>query len=107
MFINARIHSSFIDVEHQAEYQNLMTWLNDVVDKKVVLLDLGSGFNTPTEIRIPMEQIAMAIPEAHLVRVNLENEDITMELESKSVCLKQDIASCIQGLSALDPVDHI
>lgn len=103
MFIHARIDGSFIDAEHKDEHKRLMAWLNNVVTKKVLLLDLGSGFNTPTVIRIPLEKLAHALPKAHLVRVNLEHEKIGPELSSKAYSLKQDISEFIQGLARQIP----
>lgn len=99
MFIHARIDGSFIDEEHHNEYQNLIGWINGVSNKKVVLLDLGSGFNTPTVIRIPMEKLTIAIAEAYLVRVNLEHDAVPREIESKAMCVRGDIAEFIRGLS--------
>ncbi|MGR5091802.1 hypothetical protein ACPV5O_19810 [Vibrio maritimus] len=99
MFIHARIDGSFIDSEHEREYRNLMTWLNKNANKQVLLLDLGSGFNTPTVIRLPMENLTQTMPNAHLVRVNLEHDEVSLDIGSKSTLFKQDIGEFIETLA--------
>ena len=39
-------------------------------DRKLLLIELGVGFNTPGVIRWPFERMALAIPDAYLVRIN-------------------------------------
>lgn len=62
MFIHARIDGSFIDEIHEPERQSLLNWFTGLDNKRVLLLDLGSGFNTPTVVRLPMEKITQALP---------------------------------------------
>lgn len=45
-------------------------FLNDAKDKKVILLELGVGFNTPTIIRFPFEQMTLQNEKWNLVRIN-------------------------------------
>lgn len=98
MFIHARIDDSFIDSIHQQEYQRLINWLQDNSDKKILLLDLGSGFHTPTIIRFPMEQIARIMQDAVLVRVNLDHAEIPNDLGVKGISVKGDIKAFIEAI---------
>ncbi len=99
MFIHARIDRSFVDAVHQEEYQNLMNWLQQIMDKRVLLLDLGSGFNTPTIVRMPMEQISRSLAHANLVRVNLDYADLPDDLEGSGLAIKGDIREFIEKLA--------
>ncbi|MBE1276692.1 Sir2 family NAD-dependent protein deacetylase [Enterovibrio baiacu] len=99
MFIHARIDGSFIDTVHEEERQRLIEWLNANMDKKVVVLDLGSGFNTPTVIRKPMEQITASFPDTTLVRVNLDHANVPPSLGDKAIAVQGDIRAFVEGIS--------
>jgi len=38
--------------------------------RKLVLIEYGVGFNTPTIIRYPFERMAAAYPDVTLIRIN-------------------------------------
>jgi NAD-dependent SIR2 family protein deacetylase len=101
MFIHARVDGSFIDSVHEREREHLMSWLQSVETNRVFLLDLGSGFNTPIIVRIPMEQIAHAIKNATLVRVNLDHAEIPQHLCNKGITIKADIKDFITQLAQI------
>ena len=98
MFIHARIDGSFIDSIHQKEHQRLTQWLQGMNDKKILLLELGSGFNTPTVIRFPMEQLARSMKQSTLVRVNLNHAELPRDLEDRGVSIQGDIKAFIEAL---------
>ncbi|ABV87521.1 hypothetical protein [Shewanella pealeana] len=100
MFIHARIDGSFIDSVHEPERIKLIDWLNQVADKQLLLLDLGSGFNTPTVIRMPMEQITMSLPNANLIRVNLDHAEVPAKLATKAIGIEADLNEFIEVLTA-------
>lgn len=97
MFIHARIDGSFIDSIHQQEYQNLLNWIHEMREKKILLLDLGSGFSTPALIRYPMERITRIMPDATLVRVNLDHAALPNDLDDKGISIKGDIQAFIDA----------
>ncbi|WP_051563716.1 SIR2 family NAD-dependent protein deacylase [Enterovibrio calviensis] len=99
MFIHARVDGSFIDSVHEEERQALIRWLDENREKKVVMLELGSGYNTPTVIRHPMEQITRAFPNANLVRVNLDRANVPPDLGAKALSVEGDIGEFIHALA--------
>ena len=56
----------------EAASARLESWLEGIVAarKKLVVLELGCGMNTPTVTRLPMEAVARATRDAILLRVN-------------------------------------
>ena len=99
MTINIRKDDYF--VENQNWYslnQAYENFLNNHLHKKIVLLELGVGFNTPGIIKFPFEQLAMTYPNITLVRINNENIDSFYELNSNLISLKED---CSIGLKNL------
>lgn len=51
----------------------------------IVLLEMGVGFNTPTIIRFPFEEITQANPHALLVRMNNEPAEPRLPIQSRTV----------------------
>ncbi|HIF9341058.1 TPA: hypothetical protein ACX6RU_001118 [Photobacterium damselae] len=98
MFIHARIDGSFIDSIHEPERIRLINWLDQVADKKLLLLDLGSGFNTPTVIRLPMEQITQSLPDANLIRVNLDHAEVPAKLATKAMGIEADLKEFLEAI---------
>ena len=100
MFINARIDGSFIETPYELERDKFVAWINQAMDKKLVLLEMGAGYNTPVVIRMPMESIAQQVKDASFIRVNWEYAQVPNNLRHKSVSVQGDIAEFINGIQA-------
>lgn len=64
-------------------------------NKKVVLLELGVGFNTPGIIRFPFEQMTLQNENWNLVRINKDNSSTYLDIESKIISVSADIDKVI------------
>ncbi|MEM6801784.1 MAG: NAD-dependent protein deacetylase of SIR2 family [Bacteroidota bacterium] len=100
MFINARMDHSFIEAPYQEEFKRISTWLSGQVDKKVLLLELGAGYNTPGVIRFPMENLKANFPNSSFIRINYDYAEIPQELSVNSVAVKGDIKEFISKMAA-------
>lgn len=100
MFIHARIDGSFIDSEHDGERKNLTTWMDQHGSKKILLLELGAGYNTPMVIRYPMESLYKNLPNASFIRVNLDHAEIPNNSKEKSLSYEGDIVNWIQPIES-------
>jgi hypothetical protein len=67
---------------------------------RLLVLELGSGFNTPTVVRMPMEQIVSGNPLARFVRVNLSHADIPADIAGRSVSLQADALHAVRAIAA-------
>lgn len=65
---------------------------------KVVLLELGVGFNTPTVIRFPFEQIAYRNHEATLIRLNSEHPNGPAENAAHTISFTENMQKVIAAL---------
>lgn len=70
-------------------------------DKKVVLLELGVGFNTPGIIRFPFEEMVHQNNNWNLVRVNKDNGMKFLNIEDKSIVIEDDIKKVIEEIYKL------
>ena len=71
MEINIRKDDSFVEDSNWHQLHNAYeNFINNNIDKKLVLIELGVGFNTPGIIRFPFERLAYKYENVTLIRVN-------------------------------------
>ena len=73
MAMNLRCDNYFVEDEawHEAA-DRYADFLEQNKDKKVVLLELGVGFNTPIIIRFPFEKMVRENSSYSLIRLNMD-----------------------------------
>ena len=99
MEVNIRKDMYFVqDAQWYEEAGRYEAFLNRVQEQKVVFLELGVGYNTPTIIRLPFEQLTAALPSATLVRANLSYPEAPAKLNAKSICLQENIADVVSAI---------
>ena len=99
MAVNVRKDAFFVQDEQwdiQAEYYE--SFVSQAIRCKLLLLEFGVGYNTPTIIRLPFEQIAQANPASLLVRFNRDNPE-TYVLKSH-IPITENIAKVVGDLLA-------
>ncbi len=91
MDLNLRKDSFFVEDEkwHQMN-ENYYRFLKNI-DGKVVFLEFGVGFNTPTIIRYPFEQMTYSDSNATLVRFNLDYPQAIPENKDKTISFDENI----------------
>lgn len=95
------IRKDFYFVQDKAWYkaaEHYEAFIKEYQKKKIVFLELGIGFNTPTIIRFPFEKMTYQFPDARLVRINLSNPEISKEIGNKGISIGNDIAQVIEML---------
>lgn len=80
----------YVETAYLTQWKRYMTWLQATVNKKLVLLELGMGFRTPTVVRFPFERMAGVNRQAFLYRVNEEFYQAPEHLVDKCYCLKKN-----------------
>jgi len=70
--------------------------------ERMVILDIGSGFNTPSVIRWPVEEIAASHENVSLVRINLEHPTVDnyphLEVSDRFVGIPAAALTAIRGI---------
>ncbi|HIW01378.1 MAG TPA: hypothetical protein H9894_09370 [Candidatus Desulfovibrio intestinipullorum] len=102
MTMNLRSDASFVEDEGwhaaQARYRD---FVHRTADKKVLLLELGVGGNTPGIIKYPFWQMACRNARSFLVCLNLHEAFCPPELKGRSLCLAADIYAVLCALTDL------
>ena len=68
------------------------------LDRKLVLLELGGGFNTPTIIRFPFERLGRGHGNRTVVRLNLGRAVIPESLGNRAIGINADMAESISDI---------
>ena len=82
---------------YEAE-ERFSDFLSDAIDKKLVLLELGVGFNTPTIIRFPFEKLVKEHNNISLIRLNMNQAIVPKSFGSRAVGINTDMAESIKDI---------
>ena len=92
MDTNLRKNAYFVqDDNWYKQSKNYEEFLERVKDKNVVLLELGVGFNTPTIIRFPFEQMTYQNPNWNLIRFNKDDCRPLFNIQNRIITVRDDI----------------
>lgn len=102
MAMHLRCDNTFIEDEHwHAAAQRYIDFLQANKGKRVVMLELGVGFNTPIIIRLPFEQMLRENKDWSLVRLNLGEAFVPQEAglaDARMVGIDADIAQSVNDI---------
>ena len=99
MTTNLRADDKFVEDEgwHKAA-ANYSDFVEKNNDKKLLLLELGVGWNTPAIIKYPFIRMAHQFKNARYVCINKGDNYVPNEIADKSTVLDEDIAKVIVDL---------
>ena len=100
MAMNLRADSHFVQDEawYEAECR-FSDFLSEAINKKLVLVELGVGFNTPTIIRFPFEKLCREHDNISLIRLNYDQAMVPQSLGSRVIGIDCDMAKSITDLA--------
>lgn len=80
----------YIEEGYLPMWKKYQLWLSTTLNKKLVVLELGVGFKTPTVIRWPFEKTVFFNQKAWLFRVHQEFSQISEEIKEKSTPIAEN-----------------
>ena len=96
MEVNLRKDNYFVEDKqwHDSE-ERYATFLKRAARHKLVLLELGVGFNTPGIIRYPFERMTYQQPDTWLIRLNSRQPEGVRENQGKTISFGEDMSQVI------------
>lgn len=95
---NLRCDHRFAEERHMRRLPAYEQFLHDADGGRLLLLELGVGYNTPGIIRFPFEEMVRARPAWTLVRINRDDADVPADLGGRAVGVRMDLADALQAL---------
>jgi NAD-dependent SIR2 family protein deacetylase len=86
-FMNVRADEYFIEAPYEAQADRFAAWVQRARTGRLLLIEIGAGFNTPSVIRWRMESIMSATPDARFVRINPQYPHVSAEFGSRAVSI--------------------
>ena len=100
MEVNLRKDAFFVeDANWHNLNKNYEKFINTNKDKKLLLIELGVGFNTPGIIRFPFEKMAHDFNNITLIRINDKYSDLAFVLKDKSILVNGYCKQFIDNLN--------
>ena len=101
MAMNLRCDQYFVEDEHWHEAaKRYGEFLEICTGKKIVLLELGVGFNTPTIIRFPFEKMMREYKEWTFVRLNIDEAVIPEGLGNRCIGINEDMVKSVSDIAS-------
>ena len=99
MDMNLRKDNYFVqDDDWYGAEERFSDYLSEAIDKKLVLMELGVGFNTPTIIRFPFEKLVREHENISLIRLNLDQAIVPESFGKRVVGINADMAESIKDI---------
>jgi NAD-dependent SIR2 family protein deacetylase len=98
VFMNVRGGHWFLEEPYEEQAKRFSSWVNGSSESRLLVLEIGAGFNTPGVIRWPMERIVSTHPHADLIRVNLHWPEVPKEIQCKAISLQCTAMSFISDM---------
>jgi NAD-dependent SIR2 family protein deacetylase len=97
-FLNVRGGDWFVEAPYVDGWSRYRDWLARVRDRRLVVFEIGAGFNTPMWIRWPAERLVRANPAARLVRINLRDPEVPCDIADRSASFASGAAAVLGSL---------
>lgn len=99
MEVNLRKDAFFVEDDTWHKLNNAYkTFINENKDKKLLLIELGVGFNTPGIIRFPFEKLVYENKNIKLIRVNNMYSNLAFEIKEKTILINEDCSKFIKNV---------
>ena len=96
MTVNLRCDEKFVeDKGWHTACANYQSFISKNAGKKVLFVELGVGFNTPSIIKYPFWQMTAANPNAFYVCINADMPYVPDPIKPRSLCINADIATAL------------
>lgn len=99
MTMNLRADDKFVeDAGWHRAAERYSRFLEAHEGAKMLLLELGVGYNTPVIIKYPFWRMAARNPNATYACINLGEADCPEAIRARSICIDADIAGALEAL---------
>lgn len=84
--------------DNEKQWNEYTKWLQLTLNKELLVLELGVGFDMPTLVRWPFERIAMLNNKAFLYRVNETFPQLPDDIGDKGISVKKSVGEFLDAI---------
>ena len=97
MAMHLRVDQYFVEDENwHAAAERYRLFLENVMTKKTVLLELGVGFNTPGIIKYPFWRMVHERKNVEYICINNKEIHVPEEIKDRAICIQADIGEVLR-----------
>ena len=97
--MNLRCDDTFVEDAHwHKQVRGYQEFVEQANAHRMLLLELGVGFNTPVIIRFPFERMAAQFPQTTLVRFNRDYPQLTTQGVNNYMAFTEDLTEMMHRL---------
>ncbi|MCY1041599.1 hypothetical protein OV208_09760 [Corallococcus sp. bb12-1] len=85
--MNVRLDAGFVEAPYVEQAQRFRQWLHEGAKSRILVIEIGAGFNTPSVVRWRMEHLVQQHPGARLIRINPSEPELPEALGERAVAL--------------------
>lgn len=99
MDMNLRKDDKFVQDENwYKQLKAYKSFLKEMKNKNVVLLEIGVGFNTPGIIRFPFEKMTIENSKTRLIRINKDYLKCFLDIADKAITFNEEVKQILDDL---------
>lgn len=99
MEMNLRVDSTFVEDEtRDKQYKKYYDLLDKYRNRKILFLEFGVGYNTPSIIKYPFMNMTYNFSDSYLIRFNLNDSYIDKKIKDKFLLVNEDLNIVIDEL---------
>lgn len=96
--LNIFQNKPYVETGYLKQWESYQLWLQNAMNRKIVILELGEGFLTPTVMRWPFEKLAYFQEKATLYCVHESLSMLSEEISSKAYSVEMNSIQFIEEL---------
>lgn len=98
---NTREAETYIEEGYLPQWQKYTRWLTMTINRELLVLELGEGFQTQTVIRWPFEKTVYFNRKAHMYRVHESLSQVTQEIGERAWAVAENSVEWVGKLEKL------
>ena len=98
---NTREADTYIEEGYMPQWKKYTGWLTMTINRELLVLELGEGFQTPTVIRWPFEKTVYFNRKSHMYRVHQSLSQVSEEIGDRAVSVTENSVEWVRKLEKL------
>jgi NAD-dependent SIR2 family protein deacetylase len=99
MMLNVRGGNWFVEEPYESQCAAFQAWLRNAVKGRLLVIEIGAGFNTPSVIRWPCEAITAKHEGVHLIRINPQHPALRFPLGERATVVAMRASTVLAAVS--------